>query len=65
MPVTSYFSAILELIELPPGSVLFVDDRTENVDSARELGLHAVEFKRESGARELRRNLGEFGIHAI
>ncbi len=40
-PEPRAFHAALEVMGLPAGEVVFVDDRDENVASARELGLQA------------------------
>ena len=63
-PAAVFFSAILESIALQPDSVLFIDDRRENVESARCVGLHGAEFSLTSGASGLRRVLDGFEIHA-
>lgn len=41
-PEAQAFLAALELLGLPAGAVLFVDDRPENVEAARALGMPAA-----------------------
>lgn len=43
----------------PPHSVIFIDDRDENVAAARAHGLNAVQF---TDAAALARDLAEFGV---
>jgi putative hydrolase of the HAD superfamily len=62
-PAPDFFSAILESTDLQPSSVLFIDDRRENVESARSLGIHGAEYSLTSGASALRGVLDDFDIH--
>jgi len=61
-PAVAYFYAILKELDVRPRNVLFLDDHLANIDSARETGLHATEFRLEAGPDQLMRSLGEFGI---
>jgi hypothetical protein len=45
--------------------VLFIDDRQDNVDAAREAGLLSAVFRLESGISELHRILKMFEIHIV
>ena len=65
VPAIAYFRAILKELDVRPSNVLFIDDHQANVDSAREAGLHATEFKLEAGPDQLIRTLGEFGIPVV
>jgi putative hydrolase of the HAD superfamily len=56
-PDPAYFRYALERIGLPAGQVLFVDDVTANVDSARTVGLVAEVFAKDAGRPELDRIL--------
>ncbi len=62
-PDGAYFRAILHDIELLPHQVLFVDDLQVNVDSARQVGLHAATFSLATGRDGLHRILREYGLH--
>jgi putative hydrolase of the HAD superfamily len=64
-PSGDYFRAILKEIQVRPSHVLFLDDFQVNVDSAREVGLHAAVFTLKAGLDALHRILGEFGIHVV
>ena len=61
-PDAAYFLAILNDIQVRPDRVLFLDDRQENVDAARSVGLHAIEFSLEAGLDALNQVLAEFGL---
>ncbi|GBF06609.1 HAD family hydrolase [Deinococcus aerius] len=43
-PEARAFTSALERLGLPAGAVLFVDDRPENVEAARALGMRAVQI---------------------
>ncbi len=57
-PAAQAYLGPVATLGLSPGDCLFVDDRQDNVDAARELGLDAVRF---TGAGPLRRWLGSRG----
>lgn len=45
----------LEKLALPPQAAVFVDDFIENIEAARELGMHGIHFQEKAQAmRELR-----------
>lgn len=54
-PDREAYRAAIEILGVPPQSVLFVDDLDANVTGARAAGLHALRFE---SAAELRRALG-------
>jgi HAD superfamily hydrolase (TIGR01509 family) len=41
-PNTEVFSHIVELNQLRPSEVAFFDDKEENIDSAKKVGIHAI-----------------------
>ncbi len=55
------FRIALDRANLKPGSVLFIDDREENVDAARDLGIDSYRFKSPEGLVEF---LGVYGVEA-
>ena len=61
-PDAAFFLAILNDIQVRPDRVLFLDDRQENVDAARSVGLHAIEFSLQAGLDALNHVLAEFGL---
>jgi putative hydrolase of the HAD superfamily len=61
-PDTRFFEKALALAGAEAGSTLFLDDKPENVDSAKRAGLHAVAVKGEHGADALRAQLATFGL---
>lgn len=44
-PEPKIYQTLLELLQLTPREVLFLDDRPENVEGAREMGIHAIVFE--------------------
>lgn len=53
-PGADYFRLVLERIGIESDALLFVDDRGENVEAARRLGIPAIHFV---GAQQLRKEL--------
>lgn len=53
-PEPAYFIAILERLGAGPEGIVFVDDRPDNVEAARGVGLTAYVHDPESGAQGLR-----------
>jgi putative hydrolase of the HAD superfamily len=43
-PDAAIFHACLEVVHSKPEECLFIDDRAENVEAARALGIHALKF---------------------
>ncbi|HUB71990.1 MAG TPA: HAD family phosphatase [Acidimicrobiales bacterium] len=58
-PDPRYFELALERFGLEPREVFFIDDREENVASARSLGIMAAQF---SGAQAVRAGLSACGL---
>lgn len=61
-PEIEYFATILRELNLPGQSVLFLDDRQENVAAARKAGLRAAVYDGGDGVATLRRVLLDFGL---
>ena len=53
-PDPEFFQKILDALAVSPESCLFVDDRPENVASARDVGITALRFE---GCQKLRQDL--------
>lgn len=47
-PDPRIFTLVLDVLQLQPEETVFVDDRTENCDSARNLGVHGIQFRGEA-----------------
>ncbi len=62
-PDRAYFERIIEVLQLRPEHILFIDDVEPNVVSARNVGIHAVHFAANAGARALSAHLAEYGLH--
>lgn len=57
-PQAAYFERVLESLGTDPADVGFVDDRLDNVETARALGIRAVHHDPLSGVAGLRSALG-------
>ena len=58
-PDHAYFEFVLEQMRLTPREAVFLDDGAHNIDSARELGLHAYRVESAAAAR---RQLTAIGV---
>lgn len=63
-PDPAYFRTILQAIDRPATSVLFIDDNVANVDGARTVGLHAEVYDLAEGTEALRSLLIRYGLPA-
>ena len=54
-PAPRAFQLVLRDLGVQPGEVLFIDDRAENIRTARDLGMHTITF---TSATALDRELG-------
>jgi putative hydrolase of the HAD superfamily len=61
-PKRGYFEHVLAALGLPADTVLFIDDRAENVAGAAEVGLRAELYDRKSGADVLCALLAKHGL---
>ncbi|WP_212721611.1 HAD family hydrolase [Nocardioides dongxiaopingii] len=61
-PEPAYFERAVERIGAEPGEVLFVDDRLDNVESARSVGLVGVHWTFLEGVGEIESRLAEHGV---
>jgi putative hydrolase of the HAD superfamily len=52
-PAAAYFSLVADSLRVDPRDLVFVDDRLENVESARAVGLHGIQFSLDEGAQVL------------
>jgi len=58
-PEAAIFHACLKVVGSQPEQCLFIDDRAENVEAARALGMHAVKFV---SVEELARDVRPFNL---
>lgn len=58
-PEPAFFERLLEHVDVSPDAVLFVDDRQDNVEAARGVGLRAHLF---TGVHDLRQRLRDEGL---
>ena len=61
-PEVDFFHRVLDELELPGPSVLFLDDRADNVEAAGRAGLAAQVYTGESGAEVLISVLASHGV---
>jgi putative hydrolase of the HAD superfamily len=58
-PGPAIYLRALDILGRPPGRVLFIDDRAENVAAAADAGMRTIWFE---GAEALRRELESLGV---
>ena len=58
----AYFEQAVALIGAEPDEIVFVDDRLENVETARSVGLAGVHWTFLEGLAEIESRLGEHGV---
>ena len=61
-PEPDYFHAMLKTLPYPPESLLFIDDRDQNVAAAQSVGINGVRFDIEDGVKALRDILKGYGL---
>ena len=53
-PDPAYYQELLDTYEITPERAVFLDDREENIQAARSLGIHGIVYKsQEQGRQEL------------
>ncbi len=62
-PDPRIYALAAQRLGLPLGECVFIDDLDRNIDAAREVGMHGVHFRIESG-RSLESQLAELGVAA-
>jgi putative hydrolase of the HAD superfamily len=58
-PEPGIFEKAIQLLQLDPGDVLYIDDLDENVEAARRVGLNGYLF---AGEQELKRRLSDLEL---
>jgi HAD superfamily hydrolase (TIGR01509 family) len=58
-PLPGIYRSALEISSTPAEQTLFVDDKAENCDAARKMGMNAIQF---ISPEQLRSDFGGFGI---
>jgi putative hydrolase of the HAD superfamily len=61
-PDPEYFRTILDAIDRPASSVLFIDDNEANIAGAKSIGLHAELYDLETGVDVLRELLRRYSL---
>jgi putative hydrolase of the HAD superfamily len=61
-PDPRIYRAALEITQRAPGEAVFVDDREQNLEPARALGMHTLHFQGERGPEALREGLATLGV---
>ena len=60
-PDAAIYVLCLKGLKARPGEVLFIDDREDNVEGAREAGMHAVKFE---SIAQLTRDVEPYGLRS-
>lgn len=58
-PSSKIYELLIEKMQLPPSEILFIDDKVENVEAAKKLGIDAILFNSQT---ELEKELKKRGI---
>ncbi len=61
-PEPAYFTRAAALIGAPTAEILFVDDRLDNVEAARSVGLAGVHWTFTEGLAEIESRLSQHGV---
>lgn len=61
-PSAEIYRTALEITQREPEVVVFVDDRDQNLEPARELGMRTLHFRGAEGPEVLRRGLEGLGV---
>jgi len=61
-PDPSIYRIALEVLQRAPGEVLFIDDRLQNLEPARALGMQTLHYRGEDGGVVLRQRLTASGV---
>lgn len=62
-PDVGFFSLILDRLELPGDSILFLDDHQMNVDAAKNSGMEAEVYNLDFGVEAMRQILEKNGVN--
>jgi FMN phosphatase YigB (HAD superfamily) len=57
-PDAAIYRICLDQLQVPAASVLFVDDRVENLEAASRLGIQTLHFTGDESVEELRGRIG-------
>jgi putative hydrolase of the HAD superfamily len=60
-PHRGIYSLALKITQCEPGECVLIDDRGLNLECAKEMGMHTIQFK---DAAQLRRDLAAIGVDA-
>jgi putative hydrolase of the HAD superfamily len=58
-PDAEIYRRAVDILGVPPGRIVFIDDRKGNADAAASVGIHAIQFL---GEEKLRRDLKQLEI---
>ncbi|MBS1209942.1 MAG: HAD-superfamily hydrolase, subfamily variant 3 [Proteobacteria bacterium] len=61
-PKPEFFEKTIATLDCHASDILFLDDRAENVEAAKRVGLNAMVFFGEDGALSLEHGLAGFGV---
>ena len=64
-PDLAAYEMVIAETGIDPATAVFVDDRVENVEAARKLGIHGIVFEKQEGVfAALRKIFGEEAVQA-
>lgn len=58
-PDTQIYKALLSKVNVPAGDIIFIDDKQENIDAAKKMGIDAILF---SSVKQLKVELQQRGL---
>lgn len=61
-PGVEYFNKSVDILDIPPDQMLFIDDHDRNVESAKIAGLHSHRFHLDDGLNALLGILERYGL---
>lgn len=62
-PERAIYQALLDKFHLKADSCLFVDDKPENIEGCRKVGMHGIRFNRENPSETIKEIKNLLGIH--
>ena len=59
-PDLAAYEKVVREADIDPATAVFVDDKVENVEAARQLGIHGIVFEKQEGVfQALRKIFGD------
>jgi epoxide hydrolase-like predicted phosphatase len=58
-PDKKIYNYVLKQIKFKPNECLFIDDKIDNIESAKSLGINTIQFK---SVNQVKKDLDKFGV---